>query len=272
MQEYDIGFEVTRVFLADLLLVPYLACFEVLGDHFKNDLSKYEVKIALLQRLKPFMKKQQAEKIMKTFEEVLSEPAENSIFRQNINPLRVGLTLYKLIDDIQNEFGYSQYTSIYMKNKIESQVKSIIDVYKDPAEIIKLMENQDIDGHNCFFYMQKYSLYNILDSKIMDKFIYDKWTGRIEFNATLLDYSTPYNLLNDQHKLYQSDKLLDQLYQKLFDYNKQEKTHEYKFHVWKKSMALRYGIEFCFVLLMTLYFQIEIGKFNRFLHISKHEV
>jgi hypothetical protein len=107
MQEYDIGFECARIFLADLLLVPYLACFDVLGDHFKNDLSKYEVKIALLQRLRPFMKKAQAEKIMKIFEEVLSEPAENSIFRQNINPLRVGLTLYKLIDDIQIEFGYS---------------------------------------------------------------------------------------------------------------------------------------------------------------------
>jgi hypothetical protein len=81
MQEYDIAFESVRVFLPDLLLVPYLACFDILGGHFKNDLSKYEIKIALLQRLMPFMKKQQAEKIMKTFEEVLSEPAENSIFR-----------------------------------------------------------------------------------------------------------------------------------------------------------------------------------------------
>ena len=191
---------------------------------------------------------------MKIFEEVLSEPAENSIFRQNINPLRVGLTLYKLIDDIQIEFNYSKYTSQFMKNKIEDQLKSIIDVYKDPNEIIDLMENQDIDGHNCFFYMQKYSLYNILDSKIMDKFIYDKWRGRVEFNASIMDYSAAYQLLNDQHKLYLSDKLLDQLYQKLFDFNKQEKTHEYKFHVWKKSMSLRYGIEFVFVLVMTIYF------------------
>lgn len=153
MQEYDIAFETVRVFLADLLQVPYLAAFDVLGDHFKNDLSKYEVKVALLQRLMPFMKKHQAEKIMKVFEEVLSEPAENSIFRQNINPLRVGLTLYKLIDDIQVTFSYSQYTSQFMKNKIESQLKSIIDVYKDPNEIINLMENQDIDGNSCFFYM-----------------------------------------------------------------------------------------------------------------------
>lgn len=53
---------------------------------------------------------------MKIFEEVLSEPAENSVFRQNINPLRVGLTLYKLIDDIQTQFNYSPYTSQFMKN------------------------------------------------------------------------------------------------------------------------------------------------------------
>ena len=79
-----------------------------------------------------------------------------------------------------------------MKNKIEDQLKSIMEVYKDPNEIIDLMENQDIDGHSSFFYMQKYSLYHILDSKIMDKFIYDKWRGRVEFNASIMDYSSAY--------------------------------------------------------------------------------
>jgi hypothetical protein len=57
--------------------------------------------------------------------------------------------------------------------------------------------------------MQNYSLYGLLDSKIMDKFIYDKWRGRIEFNSTIMDYSTAYNLFNDPHKLFQSDKLID---------------------------------------------------------------
>ena len=106
----------------------------------------------------------------------------------------------------------------------------------------------------------------------MDKFIYDKWRGRVEFNASIMDYSSAYQLLNDPHKLYQSDKLLDQLWQKLFEFNKQEKTHEYKFHVWKKSMSLRYGIEFFFVLAMTIFFQIEIGTFNKYLHLAKHEI
>jgi hypothetical protein len=102
-------------------------------------------------------------------------------------------------------------------------------------------------------------MYKLLDSKIMDKFIYDKWTGRISFNASIMDYSSSYNILNDIHKLYLDEKLLGKLYQGLFDYKKHEMTHEYKFHVWKNSMALRYAIEFGFTLLMTLYFQVKIG-------------
>ena len=63
-------------------------------------MSKYEVKIALVQKLKPFMKKYQAEEFMEIFDVVLKKPANECIFKQNINPLRVGLTMFKLIDDI----------------------------------------------------------------------------------------------------------------------------------------------------------------------------
>jgi hypothetical protein len=89
-----------------------------------------------------------------------------------------------------------------MKNKIEDQLKLIIDVYKDPVEIINLMENQDIDGHSCYFYLEKYSLYRILDSKIMDKFIYDKWIGRVALNSSMMEYSSAYIMLYDKHKLF----------------------------------------------------------------------
>jgi hypothetical protein len=81
-------------------------------------MSKYEVKIALVQRLKPFMKKYQAVAFMEIFDVVLKKPASESIFKQNINPLRVGLTMYKLIDDIQNEFNYSSFCSGTMKSLI----------------------------------------------------------------------------------------------------------------------------------------------------------
>jgi hypothetical protein len=94
-----------------LLKINYLPVFEILQDQFRFDMSKYEVKIALVQKLKPFMKKYQAEELMEIFDVVLKKPANESIFKQNINPLRVGLTMFKLIDDIQHEFNYSSFSS-----------------------------------------------------------------------------------------------------------------------------------------------------------------
>ena len=44
-------------------------------------MSKYEVKIALVQKLKPFMKKYQAEQFMEIFDEVLKKPANESIYK-----------------------------------------------------------------------------------------------------------------------------------------------------------------------------------------------
>lgn len=118
LQRYDISFEIVKCFLQDLLKINYLPIFEILLDQFKFDMSKYEVKIALLQKLKPFMKKYQADAFMEIFDVVLKNPADECIFKQNINPLRVGLTLYKLIDDIQHEFGYSSFSSATMKSLI----------------------------------------------------------------------------------------------------------------------------------------------------------
>ena len=59
----------------------------------------------------PVITKKQAYAAMKVFEEVIGNDANASIFRANINPLRLGLQLYKLIDDITDTFGYSQYCS-----------------------------------------------------------------------------------------------------------------------------------------------------------------
>lgn len=47
------------------------------------------------------LKKNNVEVFFKQILSILDEPAENSIFKRNINPLRTGLILYKLVDDFQ---------------------------------------------------------------------------------------------------------------------------------------------------------------------------
>ena len=48
LKEYDIAFECTRTFLPELLNINYHPYFEILFSHFRNDMTKYEVKVALL--------------------------------------------------------------------------------------------------------------------------------------------------------------------------------------------------------------------------------
>lgn len=94
----------------------------MLLSQMKNNMLLYEIKLTLLQKLMPLMKTQEANNLMKTFDEVLDYPADQSIFRMNINPLRVGLLLYKTISDIHNMFGYSLYCTTLMQDKIINQI------------------------------------------------------------------------------------------------------------------------------------------------------
>jgi hypothetical protein len=45
----------------------------------------------------------------------------------------------------------------------------------------------------------------------MDKFINEKWRGRIEINATIMDFSTGYALMQDKRKIFNTDEVFSQL-------------------------------------------------------------
>jgi hypothetical protein len=46
------------------------------------------------------MNRQIAARFMKTMENIVAEPASNSILKKNINPMRVGLILYRVLDEV----------------------------------------------------------------------------------------------------------------------------------------------------------------------------
>jgi len=93
--------------------------FDTLFEQLRVDPSKYEIKIALIERLMPLMNKNQAETFMKIIENVISLPADKSIFKHNINPLRLSLLLYKTINDVSMKFNYSDYTTNSIKESIQ---------------------------------------------------------------------------------------------------------------------------------------------------------
>ena len=73
-----------------------LPIFDVLFNSME-DTKRYEAKVAVALLAQPLMNRRLAFKLMKILLTVLEEPATNSVLRNNINPLRVGLMLYRLI-------------------------------------------------------------------------------------------------------------------------------------------------------------------------------
>ena len=131
--------------------------------------------------------------------------------------------------------------------------------FRDPDELLEIMEKPDVLGRDCFWYFAKYELHKILNTAIMDKYMLRKWHGREAVNASILDYSASYNVATMDQKVDQIDQVSANLFSKKFlsrliKMDKADLTHQFKFHIWKKSMFLRYYLEIFTLLIVTAVF------------------
>lgn len=91
--------------------------------------------------------------------------------------------------------------------------------------MIPLMEIPDIEGKDIIWYFYKFELFQLLDAKVMDKFINKKWKGRIETNNSFLDYSLSYNILQNKNEFFTSDKMLTEVKNQMLTFDKSHLTH-----------------------------------------------
>ena len=90
LKYYDVACDVVQNFATELLKCK-LPIFDTFFDQFRQSTAKYDAKLYLLTLLMPSMSNGQAEQFLQLIEEVLDEQPENSIFKNNINPIRTGL-------------------------------------------------------------------------------------------------------------------------------------------------------------------------------------
>jgi len=58
-----------------------------------------------------------------------------------------------------------------MKELLSDQMRKVLEMYNDPIELMVQVEQTDYEGNDVFWYLDEYDLYNILDSRIMDRVI-----------------------------------------------------------------------------------------------------
>ena len=78
------------------------------------------------------------------------------------------------------------------------QLLQVFNLYHDPIELAPLIEEEDYCARNVFFYFAKYDMMTILQTNIMDRFLIDKWMGRLDITNSILDFSSSYSLIKDK--------------------------------------------------------------------------
>ena len=146
----------------------------------------------------------------------MEEPPESSIMSNSINPVRVMLVLYKLIEIIQRDFGYSQFSTNIIKESISEKIILTLDIYDSPRQIESLIEQPDLEGRDCFWYLLKYEMYQVLDTKIFDRYVTHKWDGWLEINSSFLEFSTAYVFLRNRHGTMLRPNLLHTFQEEIF--------------------------------------------------------
>ena len=96
---FDVCCNIASNFQGEILQIQQFPIFDVLLEKCK-DSDKFEAKLFMLELLRTRMKVRDAENFFKVFEKTINEN-DFYIFRSNINPIRCGLCLYKMIDDLE---------------------------------------------------------------------------------------------------------------------------------------------------------------------------
>jgi len=56
-------------------------------------------------------------------EVMITEPAANHILKKNLNPLRCGLILYRVLDEVQKEYAYSPHSTEILKETLADLIR-----------------------------------------------------------------------------------------------------------------------------------------------------
>jgi len=74
----------------------------------------------------------------------------------------------------------------------------VFNLYHEPNELAPILEEEDYYSRNVFYYFVKYDMMTILQTSIMDRFLTDKWLGRLQLNNKIYEFSSAYELMVDK--------------------------------------------------------------------------
>jgi hypothetical protein len=116
-------------------------------------------------------------------------------------------------------------------------------------------------NNTALFYMEKLDSFKLLDSKVMDRIMKDYWNSNVDASGSFFACSTCYNILTLGKLSHNEDYESTHRFYEPFNLN-EVRPHEYIYKVYLLSMQQRYFIEIMIFLVIAVYFQFSIDRFN----------
>ncbi|CDW75491.1 UNKNOWN [Stylonychia lemnae] len=134
-----------------------------------------EFKIFLISQLFDYLKYRQVDQIMNEIEANLDDQTSIALFSQNLNPIKIGMSLIDLMFRIQNKFKIATFRTDKINGLLEEQIQKIIKDIQNSDELKYLLKQKDLLGNDSLYYMSLHNVYSILDTKSTDRIIQDFW-------------------------------------------------------------------------------------------------
>jgi hypothetical protein len=119
--------------------------------------------------------------------------------------------------------------------------------------------------------MTNAKMYQVLNTKVFDRIVKEKWNGVRNETRSIVEYSTGYVTMVDEFDSYQDLNWFRKVYGRACEWDRSELSHVFKLFIWKKSMLLRANIELFIVICYSLLYLELIIIFIKDLHIAEHE-
>ena len=195
---------------------------------------------------------------------------EGSILQLS-NPLMWFVLITDILKNLSDQFRSLDLRVNFVREQIQEKFIAIYENLYEPDKIETLLTQQDINGVTVLQYLAKLKMHRFMQINHMNRIVSSMWRSKTDIGGSVFDLATSYDLTVVNQLDYQEDNELRKRFYRERKGQEKPMPHQFNIQVWKRSMSLRYLIEtFVFFGLMA-FFQYEISRFNKDLHISIDE-
>jgi hypothetical protein len=151
------------------------------------------------------LKFRNVDRLLSILEFRLDEETSMSFVTFNINPLKLIILKIDIIKKIIKNFKINFMRCNKILTMLIDMAKNIINSFKESDELKLVLKQNDLYGRDLLWYISEHGIYEILDTKVMDRILQDFWNSNIDVTGNFFECSSSYQIIKKSSLTYHKD-------------------------------------------------------------------